>query len=297
MRTIHKPISISEQNATTCFELCSPIRIYLGDFIMISYKRICLVVVVLIFWAFSILEAEGGFMYSHIIEHVDFNKVFIGRQVDVFFSQSDLTSIIVKTIESDRIDYIAIDFKDGELSISQKPYMVSQIFGWKKTEGKSFNTNIQVYITSPNIEQIDFAGNGKMCFETEITSDAMTLKVSNGGEINTKNLNIEQLIMNAEKGRFIVGDIVSISTIISLEGTSNLTTGHINADYLELNLSMTSEGKAVFGEIHSRNIKTNINTIAEIQFANVTAEEIELKMPRKRPFPFESINNMRLILD
>lgn len=136
---------------------------------------------------------------------------------DVIYTQTNKASVRAEG-DKDLVDRLMITEKNGVLKLHFEDE--------KKTKGKK---KLTVYISSPNIQQIDVEGVGNWKLEGAVNADNLT--------INFKGV-----------GNFEAINLLSTNINVSYEGVGNLRLGGI-ADYL----NVLSKG---VGNINTQNLKT-----------------------------------------
>jgi len=194
------------------------------------------------------------FPYRHTLEYKDFTKLSISAKADVFLSQSDTISVEIWSKEADRLDYTTVELKDGKLTIKSQPYSFTGLsffpFKWMKSEGKSFDTNMQIFIKMPTIDQITFGGRGSMTCVTDLELKSLEIKL-------------------AYHGQGIFRDINSQEVKIRTDSSADLQITNVVSENVDINIGYNA--KAVFGDIHSNDVKIRTESSAVLSFSNVTA--------------------------
>lgn len=113
------------------------------------------------------------------IKAAPFNAISIECSADVHFTQGNTTSVKVKASE-ETLQRIEIANKGNRLLIKMKP---------NKLKFRSFSTgDIDVYVTSPDLESLQIVGSGDFDAKQDVTAKDMSISVSGSGDIDFKNL-------------------------------------------------------------------------------------------------------------
>lgn len=144
-----------------------------------------------------------------------FSGISLSIAADLYLSQGSPQQVILQASEED-LAKIKTEVKNEHLNIKCDSY-------------RSRVRNVEIWITTPDIEELHLSGSGKIIAETSIQSEEMEMRVSGSGRIKIAELEADEL-----------GASISGSGSIHLEGT---------ADEMEVNISgsgsMMAEGLQV----------------------------------------------------
>ncbi len=105
----------------------------------------------------------------------DFHNLSVDGGIDVFVTQGPAKNIIVKA-DDNLLQYVETKVEDGELHIRIR-----------HDRWINFHSNIKVYISVPNLDNVDMAGSGSITFENEYKSeDPLKASLTGSGDISGK---------------------------------------------------------------------------------------------------------------
>jgi len=225
--------------------------------------RMIFAIIVVLFMGAALYAKEtasqGDYVYRQTFEDNNFTQLSIEAKADVFISQSDTASVEIFTKETDRMDYTKVVYKKGKLSIkANEPSSTVYFMMWKwETGGKSFDTNMQVYIKAPNIEEIKFDSGGSLTFETDFELKSLELQTGYNSKATFQNIKSKK---------------VKITT------SSYAETQYAGIVAESLEISIGYNGKAIFGDISTQDAKITTASYADVQFSNVVTNRGEINI-------------------
>ncbi|MCD8092020.1 MAG: DUF2807 domain-containing protein [Bacteroides sp.] len=176
----------------------------------------------------TVYAANGDAKVSEVRKVSAFSSVEVTSVATVYFTQSDTYSLkiegkekyVTTTSTEVKDDCLVIGFKDGD----------------KKTRNR--NDGVTIYLSAPDLKEVEFTGVGSFNCETPLKLDDVTFEVEGVGK-----LNIDDLTCNNLK--------------VQLEGVGKANI-HVHCDYLSASLDgvghVTLSGEAGHADISKSGI-------------------------------------------
>lgn len=176
----------------------------------------------------TVYAANGDAKVSEVRKVSAFSSVEVASVATVYFTQSDTYSLkiegkekyVTTTSTEVKDDCLVIGFKDGD----------------KKTRNR--NDGVTIYLSAPDLKEVEFTGVGSFNCETPLKLDDVTFEVEGVGK-----LNIDDLTCNNLK--------------VQLEGVGKANI-HVHCDYLSASLDgvghVTLSGEAGHADISKSGI-------------------------------------------
>lgn len=160
-----------------------------------------------------------------------FDKISAEGSVNVIITQSDTSSVFVKGNNTKAFEKLVIYVEDNTLYIGTK----NDFLGINQANDID---ETSIYITTPNIKSIDFAGSGNLNSRSTISSDELSIQLAGCGEINFN----DSVMCN------------NIKVIVA--GTGNILFKRVKANHLTSTIAGT-------GDIYYENLDVD-NAVSEI---------------------------------
>ena len=154
-------------------------------------------ILVFLFNSCSLLDCVrgSGVVDSELREISDFTKITLKANANIYITQSDKFSVEIEA-ENNVIPYLTTKLRGEELVISVKRCVLTR-------------KPIKIYISLPDLEEINLTGSGNIFGENEISVKELKLNISGSGKIDLS-LEAEKLI-----------SIITGSGKISLSGNTS----------------------------------------------------------------------------
>lgn len=165
------------------------------------------------------------------VKAADFQNVCIAGSYSVYFVQGETTSVKLRGREKD-ISLTDVRSNGGTLHIGAK----------KNNDWKLFSQNnagdVDVYVTSPNLRDIEIKGSGDLIADGKIDTDEMKIRIAGSG--NTK---IKELICNnisvkiAGSGDVEINKITTAEASLSIAGSGDIEMDNANIGHVESSIA------------------------------------------------------------
>ena len=202
--------------------------------------------------------AKWGRVVEQDIELPAFEAIDAKGAVCVVFTQDSVCSVRVRGNEKCIADY-TFDVNEGELKVKPKDYTGSV---------SNRTASITLFITAPNLTEIEFSGAGKLEMPTSVAlPGTLDIEMAGAGEINIADLSAESLdVEMSGAGKCDLAKVTTTGDIeIEVSGA-----GDVNANVFcqNLNVELNGAGSAVLsGEC--KDFTCEENGASRVDFSNL----------------------------
>ncbi len=200
-------------------------------------------IVILLFMVFSIHtfgETEERKIGS-------FSKVVLATSANAYVEQGNQLS--VKLVgDASAIDKIITEVKGGKLIVRQKKREKNK--DWYRNNGNLIS-EIKVYITSPEIEELFVAGSGNITVSNPLKSADMTLRIAGSGNIEIAGLTAALVDATiAGSGNIVSGSLVKSDDLdLNIAGSGNVVIAEIATGTVDLSIAGSGNTQLKKGEV------------------------------------------------
>ena len=205
-------------------------------------------------------EENMEFIHERMLPVQDFTSLDISGNFDVFFTQSEERSVVLKASEETHLDSVKYEYRDQKLVVykenednnSDNSRIINvnsrnvTIYVNNESVIIDAKTKLQLYISAPNIERIDQAGSGKIVFDPFIDLLKLDFDIAGSGNIYLPDINVNQLSFD-----------IAGSTTVNVSGHADFLkidsagAGNINAkDFIAQKVKIDAAG-AVNVNVHA----------------------------------------------
>ena len=170
-----------------------------------------------------------------------FDAINVAGPFNVIYQQDGSNTVRVQGT-TEQLSKITIYVKDGELYIDQR-----------KNESSSTFKGMQIFVTSPNVKDIDIAGSGTLTVPQALNADNLKLEVAGSGGIT-----IAQLTCNN-----LDNDIA---------GSGDITIGIAQAS--EVKNDIAGSGDIDIAQLTCQKVKNDIAGSGDITLSNLNVENV-----------------------
>ena len=180
-----------------------------------------------------------------------FNRIHLVGVENVTFSQGDTTTVVM-TGDNKLIDTYDVDVEDGCLTIKSNKKVIIK------------KHSVEIFITSPDIEEVSIEGAGKFSLKDEIKTEKLDLYLGGAGALSVDKVECDDLKVKVDgTGKVDLDGITAKNVSISMSGVGNINAFFVNSGDVEAALdgvgSVTFEGNVKSLKKNSSGIG-NINT-------------------------------------
>jgi hypothetical protein len=177
----------------------------------------------------SILYADdAGFVFERIIQIQEITELSLSGSIDVFLTQSDEVSVVLKAKREADFDNLIYEIENNALNIRNDWSGVQAFILWfeiRRDKGGKF----LLHVSAPNIEVFNISGRGLIEFEPEVNMESLTINTIGGGRINLPMLNVNTLRINRSVGGYIdVSGNIDVMTLTTRGGGTTNISGTID---------------------------------------------------------------------
>ena len=165
--------------------------------------------VVILFLSSSFIMNEGGIQEKRRVDR--FNKIALAVSADLYLKQGSTTEVIIEANE-EILEKLKTEVNNGKLIIKFDPWRFSRYQRFK------------IYITTPEINELDVSGSGDIIAETTVQTDKMVLRISGSGGIRIDELTASDLNVGISgSGNINLAGSESLGTLdLSISGSGDL---------------------------------------------------------------------------
>jgi len=179
-------------------------------------------------------ETNTEFIHETNVEFTDFTGLNLEGLVDVFYTQSENKSIVIKTQQIEHINDVTYSIRNNTLTIRNDIRDARQgrqvrrgLFGRNTTvivDGNGNNRRIQVFIESPSIESFRHSGVGVITFSENVDLNKLHFQISGVANVNAQSLNVSDLEIRSSgvANVNIAGNAINVKVVSSGVGSVNL---------------------------------------------------------------------------
>ena len=235
------------------------------------------------------------FVYQLNVANDNFDKLAVGGEVDVFIRQDEVVSAEIRYLEPDRMRYTTVNLNDGLLSINAKKPIDFIFFGIRMN--KVFDSRVQIYLCMPKIKLLDFKGNSSVVLLTDVRSDTLNFVADSWVQITTKNIYVDNLIMDLEpRGKSKIGDVKAENAKIKLTGNPNMSIGLINVGN-SYDLHVTGKIKMFLGDLQASQLMITASGNAELNIGEMISSNLRIRLRQHGRANISSINALSAKLE
>jgi len=165
------------------------------------------------------------------VKAADFQNVSIAGSFSVYFVQGNTTSVKLRGREKD-INLTEVKSKGGTLYIGAK----------KSNELKWFSQNkvgdVDIYVTSPNLRNIEIKGSGDFIANGKIDTDEMKINIAGSGDTKIKDLICNNISVKiAGSGDVEIDKITTAEASLSIAGSGDIEMDNASIGHAESNIA------------------------------------------------------------
>ena len=153
-----------------------------------------------------------------------FSRISMGISADLYIRQGDRTTVTLQGDEDD-LENITTEVKNATL------YIKHERSGWNWRLGR-----VEIYVTTPEINEISLGGSGKVTGENRFSSDGMVLRVSGSGRMDLE-LAVDDLSLSISGSGKIYLSGEADRADLRISGSGNLDAENLIVDRYEVNIS------------------------------------------------------------
>lgn len=170
-----------------------------------------------------------------------FESISLSIAAKVYVSQNEKTSLTIKGYEDD-LDEIITEVDGSTLKIKRKK---SKGWNWNSSSFKK----VEVYISSPNVENLRISGSGNIIAETPIKSGSVNYSISGSGNIIIDKLKADNVECHISGS----GDIglkgeCKDELEIHISGSGDIEAGFFEARSVDVHISGSGDCKVFASE-------------------------------------------------
>jgi len=193
-------------------------------------NTLLVILVICISSFFSLLYADTtNFSVERHLPLEDFQNLTLRGDIDLFFTQSEEVSLILKA-RAER------DFEKLEYEFIGKTFIIRNggpikstftLFGIQffRSEKRFENNKLLLYVNAPTLETIDKSYGGRIVFESGVVLPQLELKHSGGGSIDIREITIGKLNLSQSGG-----GVVNLSGTAEMVKIQKSGGGRVNAE-------------------------------------------------------------------
>lgn len=205
--------------------------------------------------SFHINKVEEGTITTKAVSAKSFDKLNIQNGIDVVYTISDSTSIMVEAGEN-VINNVRFETSGSNvLTISYDEHPGSNRFDIISFNNASLN--IKVYIASAPIKEVEINGAGTFNCKDSLTIDNFQATVIGSGDVYVKKLTAFTLNNSiAGSGKIVIDDADIRSAEFTIAGSGYISTSLRNAELTKLDISGSGNMDVDF--FNCKNVSANI---------------------------------------
>ena len=143
----------------------------------------------------------------------DFTELEIAGSFNVYFTQGNATSVKIRGHEK--------ALKNVNIVSNGKTLTIGTKKSWKFLS--FYDSDIDVYVTSPNIRSVSIAGSGEFKSSTKIDTDRMYISVAGNGEVDIQDIICDNLKGEiAGSGEIDIKRITTPNAELSIAGSGDI---------------------------------------------------------------------------
>lgn len=200
-------------------------------------------------------KMEEGTITTKAVSVNSFDKLNIQNGIDVVYTISDSTSIMVEAGEN-VINKVCFETSGSNvLTISYDDHP-----NRKRNDIINFNShipNVKVYIASSPILAVEINGAGTFNCKDTLETDNFKAEVIGSGDVYVKKLVASTLVNSISgSGKIVIDDADTRSAVCTIAGSGNINTSLRNAELARLDISGSGNMDVDF--FNCRNVTANI---------------------------------------
>lgn len=176
-----------------------------------------------------------------------FSRINFAGSMQVIFSQGDQYTVRVDAPQQ-VVDKLVIYVRSKELNICSKDNLIDF------DPAFSFS-QVKIFVTSPNIKQIDLTGSGSMTVKDAVTASRLDIDITGTGNMS------------------FTGTLSCNFLDVDITGSGNLDFANVKADKIETDV--TGVGNVNYSRVNAGNIGSNITGAGNITIAGDAEKHIK----------------------
>lgn len=157
----------------------------------------------------------------------DFRNISITGSSTVYFVQGNKTSVKMHGKEQD-IKEMDIQNINGTLKIKTKRNNGWNLFSRNNTG------DVEIYITSPNLRNVEIIGSGDFIADGKIDTDIMKISISGSGDTKIKDIICNSISVKiAGSGDVDIKKISTTEATLTISGSGDICMNNVNIGYVE----------------------------------------------------------------
>ena len=159
-----------------------------------------------------------------------FNKIEASQGIKIFFSQGKNTGHAEVLTTPSAKDYISVTVEGGCLNAHYKR-------GFKSIKGPTL-----IYVSSPELREIDLSSSAKVIMETNLKqSKSLSIDLSSASKVDLKNVDCPLLEIETSSSASVNADVVNANLEIDASSASSVKIHQVNAAKSDIELSSASK--------------------------------------------------------
>ena len=240
--------------------------------------RISLVLIICLVAMMLNAQTVNGseFIHETIVEVADFANVRLEGNIDVYYTQSENKSIVIRTQKSEHLNNVTYSIEDNTLMIRNVWERKRRFLGitfYHHIDG-SRTERIQVFIESPNIERLNKSGRGAITFLGDVDLDKLHFRVSGATIVEVPNLNVNDLeIRSSGSTKISVSNLTVNNMEMQSSGSANVNISSLSVNDLGIQSSGSSRVN-ITG--NADNIRVRSSGSANMSLENLISHKVDV---------------------
>lgn len=183
---------------------------------------------------------------GQVTEMEAFNDLIVAGPFNVIYEQGEAYTVLVKG-STEQLEKMTIYVKDSGLVIDTRE---------SKWSGNDFK-GLQVFVTSPNIKDVEIAGSGTVTAPNSITANNIGLEVAGSGSITLAQLTCSELKNEiAGSGKITLGNVQANKVKNNIAGSGDIDMAALKCK--DVHNEIAGSGDIILNNLDVDNVKSDI---------------------------------------